>query len=166
VRTNGDSAFVDNIVYDSGQVYDAAATAIQYPLTSPLAPDTTHYWRVRYQDNNAAWSEYSEETSFTTIPGIPDGAIAYWRFDDEGDSTASDIVSNNHGNLKIESGGSYTWVDGKSGKAINFNAAYMEILNESNLGQIENEESILRYSLPQCGGNASDARPRQALAWC
>ena len=31
-----------------------------------LSADTTYYWRVRYQDNHGAWSEWSEESSFTT----------------------------------------------------------------------------------------------------
>ena len=31
-----------------------------------LSLDTTYYWRVRYQDNHGAWSEWSEEVSFKT----------------------------------------------------------------------------------------------------
>jgi hypothetical protein len=31
-----------------------------------LSPNTTYYWRVRHQDNHGAWSEWSEESSFTT----------------------------------------------------------------------------------------------------
>ncbi|MCD6408459.1 hypothetical protein J7L87_05355, partial [bacterium] len=28
--------------------------------------NTTYYWRMRYQDGNGAWSDWSDETSFTT----------------------------------------------------------------------------------------------------
>jgi hypothetical protein len=36
-----------------------------------LSPDTTYYWRVRYQDSHEAWSEWSEESSFTTEAEVP-----------------------------------------------------------------------------------------------
>ncbi len=36
-----------------------------------LNPDTTYYWRVRYQDNHGTWSEWSEESSFTTAAEEP-----------------------------------------------------------------------------------------------
>ncbi|MDY6835748.1 MAG: CHAP domain-containing protein [Chloroflexota bacterium] len=32
-----------------------------------LEPNTTYYWRVRYQDYSGVWSEYSHETSFLTV---------------------------------------------------------------------------------------------------
>jgi hypothetical protein len=38
-----------------------------------LSPDTTYYWRVRHQDAHGAWSEWSEESSFTTKAGEPTG---------------------------------------------------------------------------------------------
>ncbi len=31
-----------------------------------LEPDTTYYWRIRHQDSHGAWSDWSEEASFTT----------------------------------------------------------------------------------------------------
>jgi len=41
-------------------------------LTSVTVPalsySTTYYWHVRHQDDNGAWSQWSEETSFTTFP--------------------------------------------------------------------------------------------------
>jgi pimeloyl-ACP methyl ester carboxylesterase len=33
-----------------------------------LAEHRTYWWRVRYQDSNGAWSDWSEETSFTVGP--------------------------------------------------------------------------------------------------
>jgi len=37
-------------------------------ITVVLSPETTHFWRVRYQDDRGDWSEWSSETSFTTQP--------------------------------------------------------------------------------------------------
>jgi Leucine-rich repeat (LRR) protein len=42
-------------------------TSITVPLLGRLNYNTTYYWRVRHQDNNGAWSDWSEEISFTTI---------------------------------------------------------------------------------------------------
>lgn len=52
-------------VFDSGM--DAAnITSISIP-SGILSHSTTYYWRVRHQDNHAAWSAYSVETSFQTV---------------------------------------------------------------------------------------------------
>jgi parallel beta-helix repeat protein len=51
-------------IYDSG-----ADTKNLTSITVPegrLNYDTTYYWRMRHQDSKGAWSNYSEETSFTT----------------------------------------------------------------------------------------------------
>jgi hypothetical protein len=51
-------------VFDSGE--DAHnLTSITIP-SEILTYSTTYCWRVRYQDNNDAWSEWSSETSFVT----------------------------------------------------------------------------------------------------
>jgi len=36
-----------------------------------LAVNTVYYWRVRYQDNNGAWSDWSNSKSFTTLIPAP-----------------------------------------------------------------------------------------------
>ncbi len=42
-------------------------------LPCALSSNTTYYWRVRYQDNHGIWSEWSEETRFTTtLDNSPD----------------------------------------------------------------------------------------------
>jgi outer membrane protein assembly factor BamB len=62
-------------VYDSG--IDASnLTSIAIP-SGLLRNSTAYYWRVRYQDNHGAWSGWSTETSFTTVPpsGSPSAPI-------------------------------------------------------------------------------------------
>jgi hypothetical protein len=55
----------------SSPVYDSGVdTANKISLTVPggtLTGNTVYYWRVRYKDNNGAWSEWSGQRSFTTI---------------------------------------------------------------------------------------------------
>jgi parallel beta-helix repeat protein len=71
--------------------------------TGTLDYSTTYYWRMRYQDNHGAWSDWSDETSFTTaalsfdyspinpfvgeqvtftVSNCPPGAISEWDFGD------------------------------------------------------------------------------------
>jgi Leucine-rich repeat (LRR) protein len=51
-------------VFDSGE---DAHNLISITIPSEiLTYSTTYYWRVRYQDNHGAWSDWSSETSFTT----------------------------------------------------------------------------------------------------
>ncbi|MCL0034728.1 right-handed parallel beta-helix repeat-containing protein, partial [Dehalococcoidia bacterium] len=52
-------------VFDSG-VDTANLTSITIP-TGILEYAITYYWRIRHQDNHGAWSEWSVETSFTTM---------------------------------------------------------------------------------------------------
>lgn len=35
-----------------------------------LDGDSTYYWRVRHQDSSGAWSEWSQETSFSTVSSL------------------------------------------------------------------------------------------------
>jgi len=55
----------------SSPVFDSGTDTVN--LTSITIPSgtldnaTTYYWRVRHQDDNDAWSDYSSETSFTTL---------------------------------------------------------------------------------------------------
>ncbi len=52
-------------VFDSAHAVGSSLTSIIIS-TCNLNPNTAYYWRVRYQDNHGAWSEWSEESSFTT----------------------------------------------------------------------------------------------------
>ena len=59
----------------SGSVFDSYADNTS--LTSIAIPSgtldylTTYYWHVRYKNNHGAWSLWSTETSFTTVPTSP-----------------------------------------------------------------------------------------------
>ncbi len=66
--TSGDYAAP---AYDSGPVADLAS----HQLSSDLTSATVYYWRVRHEDDQGNWSNYSSETSFTTLirpPNTPD----------------------------------------------------------------------------------------------
>ena len=56
-------------IYDSG-TDNANLTSITIPSTT-LSNTTTYYWKVRYLDSDSGWSDYSSETSFTTINNTP-----------------------------------------------------------------------------------------------
>ena len=63
----------------SSPIFDSEAdsyhlTAISIP-SGILDGHTTYYWRVRYQDNHEDWSDWSDETSFTTSNRPPDQPI-------------------------------------------------------------------------------------------
>ena len=58
-------------VFDSDR--DASHLVGRVVPSGRLGYSTTYYWHVRHQDNNLAWSEWSAETSFTTVSiGAPD----------------------------------------------------------------------------------------------
>jgi len=57
-------------VLDSSE--DRATSSSFAVETGTLDGNTTYYWRVRYQDDQGAWSPWSIETSFTTTNRPPD----------------------------------------------------------------------------------------------
>lgn len=61
-----------NAVFDSG-TNSSDLTQIIVP-SGILSYSTTYYWRLKHQDNHGAWSEWSAETSFTTMQAIPGDA--------------------------------------------------------------------------------------------
>jgi hypothetical protein len=52
-------------IYDSGASSDLTSHLVAVPLNNAA----TYYWRVRYQNSGGAWSGFSAETAFSTIPG-------------------------------------------------------------------------------------------------
>ncbi len=83
------NAAFTTIVYDSGVTTDL----VSHTISSSLLYSTQYYWRVRHQDNQTYWSDYSVPTSFTTTAF---GMAAHWMFDETIGSTASDDTANNN----------------------------------------------------------------------
>ena len=52
-----------NGYYSVNTVSDPEVTKVE---VEALAPEATHWWRVRYRDSSLGWSDWSEESSFTT----------------------------------------------------------------------------------------------------
>jgi len=68
IRT--ESGTYNSPVYDS-ETDTINKTSIIIP-SGTLSHNTTYYWQVRHQDSYGYWSNWSAETSFTTVvPGIP-----------------------------------------------------------------------------------------------
>jgi hypothetical protein len=56
---------------------DVAGTSVSYTVSAGvLSVSTTYYWRVRYKDNNGAYSAYSTPTEFTTAAAFISPYIA------------------------------------------------------------------------------------------
>ena len=62
-------------VLDITHTVGSSLTSIAITTVS-LDPATTYYWRARYQDNRGAWSDWSEEASFTTQGTPPDNPLS------------------------------------------------------------------------------------------
>jgi hypothetical protein len=52
----------------SSPIYDSSSASVQ---SGVLDYSNTYYWHVRHQDNHGDWSEWSVETSFTTLVIAP-----------------------------------------------------------------------------------------------
>ena len=59
-----DGSTYANCTYD--REFSGAVTSVQIPATEPLRHSTKYWWRCKYQDDTGVWSEWSNETSFTT----------------------------------------------------------------------------------------------------
>ncbi|MDM7998763.1 MAG: hypothetical protein QUS33_01865 [Dehalococcoidia bacterium] len=60
-----------NPIFDNAHETGSSLTSIVVTACS-LSPGTTYYWRVRYRDNHGAWSDWSQESSFSTQSAPPD----------------------------------------------------------------------------------------------
>jgi len=77
LRVNANLAFNTAAYIDHIQVkvyYSKNLIQITIPFGT-LNCSSTYYWRVRHQDNYDAWSNWSVETSFTTVEEVPVGGI-------------------------------------------------------------------------------------------
>lgn len=59
-----------NPIVDSTHAAGSSLTSITI-AAAILDPGTVYYWRVRYQDNHAAWSDWSAEATFVTRSDQP-----------------------------------------------------------------------------------------------
>jgi cyclophilin family peptidyl-prolyl cis-trans isomerase len=63
-----------------------------------LGDNTTYYWQVRYQDRGGAWSMWSAESSFTTVPNrvavleTSKGRIRFDLYEDKAPMTAANFI--------------------------------------------------------------------------
>jgi len=117
-------------LYDSGSVAYGASYAVP---GATLSDRSTYYWRVRYQDSNSQWSEYSTATSFfvseskVTVEPLFGSTVV-----DQGDSVKIDaqvkladgtVINDatvtiniyNPGGTKIVTAGSMSYVTDSSG---------------------------------------------------
>lgn len=113
VSTASGAGFEDNIVYSTTSASELTAHTITSPLT---LFNSVYYWRVKHQDGIGSWSDYSEETSFISV-NMPEGAVAYWKFNETSGNTAYDETSNGHNGQIV--GGTANWAVGKEGNALN-----------------------------------------------
>ncbi|MBM4444658.1 MAG: hypothetical protein FJ020_05055 [Chloroflexi bacterium] len=59
------------LILDDITLKDSERTAVTI-FAGVLKPVSTYYWRVKHQDNHGAWSDWSPESSFTTVNRPPD----------------------------------------------------------------------------------------------
>ena len=83
------------------------------PLTTPPDYATTYYFHVQYKDNTGAWSQFSNETYFTTIndnvPVAPTGLNAALNGSCRIDLSWSDVSSNETGFMIERKIGAGAW---------------------------------------------------------
>jgi predicted CxxxxCH...CXXCH cytochrome family protein len=104
-------------VYDSGTV----AGSTSHTVTTALAGSTLYYWKVRYQDSNGVWSNYSTETTFTT-----NNLISEWHLDEGSGATAADSFGSNTGTIR--NGAVWDGTTAFLGKALIFNGSNNDVI--------------------------------------
>jgi len=134
-QLDDDSDFGSPII-DTGKVTSSTTSTTQtLPSTVGL-----YYWRVRVWDENDMVSDWSEarpiivdriKTASIGVPEITDGLVLYLPFEEGKDSTAFDLSGNNNNGMIYGAG----WVDGKYGKALNFDGN--SYVNTTDINDIE-----------------------------
>ncbi|MEW6217924.1 MAG: DUF2341 domain-containing protein [Thermodesulfobacteriota bacterium] len=112
LSTAAGAGFEAAIVYNSGPCADL----VSHTAATPLAGSTAYYWQVRYQDNHGNWSDYSDETMFTTTHSLESVVKLHWKFDETSGSTAYDTAGHHNGSVTDA-----TWnANGKLNGALSF----------------------------------------------
>jgi len=100
--------------------------------------------------------------SGVSYAGLEDGLISAWTFDD---GTAKDLMGNNQGNII----GGVEVVNGKSGKALNFNGTdgYIQIPSSETMNAIANGFTISAWIMSSAGtnGNAGIVTKGPGTGW-
>ena len=96
-----------------------------------LSPNTTYYFALKTADEVPNWSPISNSPSGKTTQ-VAGGLVGYWKFDEGAGTTAVDSSGNNNNGTLIDNP---DWVDGKIGKALEFNGStnYVEINDSDSL---------------------------------
>jgi len=96
-----------------------------------LSPNTTYYFALKTADEVPNWSPISNSPSGKTAQ-VAGGLVGYWKFDEGSGTTAVDSSGNNNNGTLIDNP---DWVDGKIGKALEFNGStnYVEINDSDSL---------------------------------
>ena len=86
----------DSPVFDSGT--DSVNLTELAMESGILGDNTTYYWQVRYRDDHGAWSSWSAETSFTTVPNriaileTSLGTIKFELYEDKAPITTANFI--------------------------------------------------------------------------
>ncbi|UCE46613.1 MAG: LamG domain-containing protein, partial [Phycisphaerales bacterium] len=127
---------------DPDEVANAAGAPSVMDATfdpGPLAPDTTHYWRVDTFDG-LEWTK-GEVWSFSTLPdvAIADPDLTVWWTLDEGPGSLTVVDRSGHGHHGTFVS-SPQWADGVSGAALQFDGLDDYVINQ--LPQAQNFDSF------------------------
>ena len=148
-----------SVVWDSGT--DVASTSKTVPTSANLADNTTYYWKVRYQDNNSEWSNYSNTTSFSIDVTDPvcgtesyspvlsvctSGSVDVTMPCTDSGSGASGCVSNSYTTTRTDNGsGNFTIAD-VAGNSTTLNCEY----NVTNIDATSPSINTVTSSSPAC----------------
>jgi hypothetical protein len=156
---------VDNNPDFSSPAFDSGETITEKTsMTLPsghLAPSTVYYWRVRYKDNQGAWSPWSSPTSFVT-------QMAYERWSGEvsfnlkfavyvGDSAGNEKFGTETGPFSGTL--SIYWVKEERNLAPNESGCYINFEGSSQYGPasfcITQKSSMLTYNVNAATSDAA-----------
>jgi len=104
----------------AGPVEAGAQSTVAFSVTAPATPGTHAFqWRM-VQDGVEWFGDLTPRTDITVVSSTPAGAVAAWKFDEDGGSTTADITGNGQtGTLK----NSPSWIQGHLGTALKFASA-------------------------------------------